>query len=165
MARDILVSLLQGLGFIINIKKSILQSDDEIHFTTLKSSGFDKIVSRDSPSGKSVTLWKLTSLIGSPCSAAKVELPAFFQVRYLQEQQIKTSSLRCSYQTLMHLISNSVEELKRWVNNLELSDSRAIVHHLPQLTIQTDASKKGWEAFCKGVPVGDSGINRSQLCT
>ena len=89
MAWDILIFLLQGLGFTINIKKSILQLDDEIHFTTLKSSGFHKILPRDSPSSKSVTFWKLTSLIGSPCSVAKAELPAFIHLRYFQEQQIQ----------------------------------------------------------------------------
>ena len=89
MAWDILIFLLQGLGFTINIKKSILQLDDEIHFTTLKSSGFHKILLRDSPSSKSVTFWKLTSLIGSPCSVVKAELPAFIHLRYFQEQQIQ----------------------------------------------------------------------------
>ena len=39
----------------------------------------------------------------------------------------------------------SVGELKQCINNLELSNSCAIVSHLPQLAIQTDASKKGWE--------------------
>lgn len=55
----------------------------------------------------------------------------------------KPTRLRCSYQTLMHLISIYVKELKEWVKNLELSNGRAIVQHFSKLTIQTDASKKG----------------------
>ena len=38
---------------------------------------------------KRVTLCKLTSLIGSLCSTVQAVLPAFLQVRYLQEQQIQ----------------------------------------------------------------------------
>ena len=78
------------------MKQTILQSDDEIHFNTGKSS-----------------VWKITSLLDSLYLAAKAVLSAFFQVGYLQEQQIQASRLRFSYQTLMHLNSNSVGELKR----------------------------------------------------
>ena len=96
----------------MDMKQTILQSDDEIHFNTGKSSGFHKIVPVILQS-ESATLWKITSLIGSLCLAAKAVLSAFFQVGYLQEQQIQASRLRFSYQTLMHLNSNSVGELKR----------------------------------------------------
>ena len=50
----------------------------------------------------------------------------------------------------MHLNSNSVEELKWWVKSLELSNSRTNVQYLPQLTIQTDESKKGKESMLPG---------------
>ena len=43
MARDTLVFLLQGLGFVINIKQSVLQREDKIHVATGKSSGFHKM--------------------------------------------------------------------------------------------------------------------------
>ena len=59
----------------------------------------------------------------------------------------------------------SVEKLKQCINNLELSNSCAIVSHLPQLAIQTDASKKGWGAFYKEVPLENNGTNRSHLYT
>ena len=72
MARDTLVFLLQGLG-----NKEIYPSDNEVYFTPLKSSGFYKILPRDSPLYKSVTIWKLASLIGSPCSTAKPEIPRY----------------------------------------------------------------------------------------
>ena len=43
MPRDTLVFLLQGLGFVINIKESVLQREDKIHVATGKSSGFHKM--------------------------------------------------------------------------------------------------------------------------
>ena len=38
---------------------------------------------------KSVTIWKLASLIGSLCSTAQAVLLVFLQVSYFQEQQIQ----------------------------------------------------------------------------
>ena len=34
-------------------------------------------------------LWEITSLISSLCSRAQGLLPAFLQIRYLQQQQVK----------------------------------------------------------------------------
>ena len=43
MARDTLVFLLQGLGFVINIKQSVPQREDKIYVAAGKSSGFHKM--------------------------------------------------------------------------------------------------------------------------
>ena len=80
--------------------------------TQEKVPGFIKLC-QEILQNESATLWKITSLIGSLCLAEKAVLPALFQVGYLPEQQIQVSRLRCPYQTLMHLNSNSMEELKR----------------------------------------------------
>ena len=50
----------------------------------------------------------------------------------------------------MHLNSNSLEKLKRWVNNQELSNSKAIIQHLLQFTIQTGVLRMGWGASNRG---------------
>ena len=55
-----------------------------------------------------------------------------------------------SYWSVMHLNSNSLEKLKRWVNNQELSNSKAIIQHLLQFTIQTGVLRMGWGASNRG---------------
>ena len=51
---------------------------------------------------------------------------------------IKVEMLRSNFNA-------SVEELERWVNHMESSNSRVILHHLSQLTIQTNASRRDAE--------------------
>ena len=55
-----------------------------------------------------------------------------------------------SYQTKVKLNQQSLAELKWWKENLFLLNSKPLKIRIPQLIIQTDASKTGWGAVCQG---------------
>ena len=158
--------LLQHLGIVINIQKCILQSVQETEFLVLqvnsqdihfrKVQGMIKLY-QEVLQSKSVTIWKLASLIGSLCSTAQAVLLVFLQVSYFQEQQIQIH-------VKMLLPNINTYELKfEFELKSELSYGRAIVQHFLQLNIQTDASKKGWGVFCQVVSVGGQRSKQESL--
>ena len=51
----------------------------------------------------------------------------------------------------MSLSYQAKEELEWWIQNLDLCNGRYLIQNTSQITIQTDASKTGWGAFCQGV--------------
>lgn len=74
-------------------------SGDDIHFTTRKSLGFERIVSK-------VSLKQICEpLERNKCNRDLTSFP---------------SSEVCSYETLMHLNISFVKRLKWWINNVEL---------------------------------------------
>ena len=101
MARATLIFLFQQLGFVINLKKSVLTPTQLIEFLGLM---IDSVtMSLSLPEKKVVnlmqkcqnliqnpqtTVGEAASLIGSLCSTAQAVLPAFLQMRYIQQQHI-----------------------------------------------------------------------------
>ena len=178
MARDTLIFLFQQLGFVINLKKSVLTPTQLIEFLGLM---IDSVtMSRSLPKQKVVNLrqkcqnliqspqttaGEVASLIGSLCSTAQAVLPAFLQMRYIQQQHISVMKQSQNPQTPFCLNEDSIKELDWWVRNLELSNSRAMITSGVRVVIQTDASKKGWGAFCQGKSIGDNGHYRRALYT
>ena len=59
-----------------------------------------------------------------------------------------------SYQTKVKLNQQSLAELKWWKENLLLQNGKPLKIGIPQLMIQTDASKTGWEEVCQGTTTG-----------
>ena len=53
----------------------------------------------------------------------------------------------------------------RWIENIRLSNGRKIQQQEPQLTIQTDASTKGWGAHCNGISTGVNGRKKNSDTT
>jgi len=141
MARDTLVYLFQQLGFVINLKKSILKPVQKIEFLGLETLPVEKVTKLKLKCKKLMqnpitTLGEVASLIGTLCSAAQAVLPAFLQMRYLEQQ---------------HIVYSRVELMGE---NLEISNGRANLTSEIKVIIQTDASKKGWDAFCQNKSVG-----------
>ena len=60
------------------------------------------------------TLWEITSLIGSLCLTAQAVMPAFLQIRYLQQQQVEYTKKQFPYHSIVHLNKNSIQELIWW---------------------------------------------------
>ena len=86
---------------------------------------------------------ELTKLIGLMSSTAQAVLPHRLQLRYLQQQQIKSLNQAYSYQAEIVLNSMSKQELLWWVENLRLNNGSSLRQNEPNLVIQTDASKSG----------------------
>ena len=74
--------------------------------------------------------------------------------RFLQQQQIAAIKNNYSYQSAMCLNQDSIQELQWWFNNLEIYNGKLIVSPTPKSVIQSDASKKGWGAYCQKVSTG-----------
>ena len=78
-------------------------------------------------------------------------VPALLQIWNLQQLQIQSLKLKKSFQMNVKLTALAKEELLWWMSNLQHSNGKlCIQNHLDQVLIQTDASKKGWGAVCKG---------------
>ena len=93
------------------------------------------------------TLWKITSFIGSLSSTAQAVIPAFLQIRYLQQQQVKYTKKQFPYYSIVHLNQISIQELVRWVKNLEISNMKSILSPKNKTIIQTNVSQKGWVTY------------------
>ena len=130
MARDTLIFLLQHLGFVIKLKKSVLHLVKQIGFLGLvidtEKMNFAlsekklKHVSQQcqeifkQPKTSALTLTKLNGLLSSTVQAI---LPARVQFRYLQQEQILALQKRGSYSGHVTLGNLAREELLWWMEN------------------------------------------------
>ena len=89
------------------------------------------------------TVMELTKPLRKLSFTAQAVLPGRIQCRYLQQQQIQAVRETNSYQTKIKLSQHSLAELKRWKENLLLQNGKPLKIGMPQLLIQTDASKRG----------------------
>ena len=148
IARDTLIFLLQSLGFVNNLQKSVLEPLQKIEFMTLTLPQEKvkklRLKCQKLISNPRTTLWEVTSLLGSLCSTAQAVLPAMLQIRFLQQQQIAAIRKNPSYQSAIYLNQDSIQELQWWFNNLEICNGKLIVSPTSKTVIQSDASKKGW---------------------
>ena len=163
IAKDTVIYLLQHLGFVINLKKSVLIPTQKIEFLgliidsveltlSLTQEKLDKINQLCLRMNKApqVSVLELTKLIGLLNSTAQAVLPAKIQLRYLQQAQIQALNQTHSYQQKIVLSNHCKQELQWWIENLRLSNGRCLIQSPAELIIQTDASKTGWGAACQG---------------
>ena len=164
IARDTVIFLLQHLGFVINLKKSDLFPKQRIEFLGLLIDSINLTLSLTQEKlmkvksscllmqkAESVSILELTKLIGLLCSTVQAVLPAQIQIRYLQRLQIQSLQKNPNYNHQISLSYQAKEELEWWIQNLDLCNGRYLIQNTSQITIQTDASKTGWGAFCQGV--------------
>ena len=78
--------------------------------------------------------------VGLLTSTIQAVLPARLNCDFLQMQQISSLLENLSYLDKIVLNENSKIELKWWVQNLELRNSRTLIQPLAAVLIQTDAS-------------------------
>ena len=125
IARDILIFLLQGLDFVINLQKSVLVPLQKIYFLYLEIDSVRirltlpqekvknlRLKCQELISNTGTTLQYVTSLLGSLCSTVQAVLPAMLQIRFLQQQQIRAIRNNLSYQSIMYLNQESIQELQ-----------------------------------------------------
>ena len=123
-ARDTVIYLLQHLGFVINLKKSVLVPTQKIEFLgliidsvvmtlSLTDQKLEKIMLLCSQAYENpkLSILDLTKLIGAMSSTVQAVLPARIQFRYLQQQQILSLQNSKNYSQLIKLNKNSREEL------------------------------------------------------
>jgi hypothetical protein len=163
-----LVYLLQCLGFIINTEKTILNRTQNIHFLgfivdsvtmelSLPAQKIKKIraEARKLLEADQTTARTLSRVIGKMNVTNQVIPPAPLFYRSLQMDL--TTALRRANQnceTSLILSLESREELRWWDNQMINWNERTVLMREPNLVIESDASRLGWGASCRGINTG-----------
>ena len=166
---EALTYLLTGLGFVINIPKSITTPAQRIEYlgllvdsTTLHlslpgeklhhiRSEIDQITMKSSP----ITARQLAQIIGKLHAASQAVLPAPLFYRSLQgDLQRALNSSSQNYNSLLTLSQPAQEELAWWQDKSSHWNGKALLHQTETVTIRSDASFQGWGAVCDGTRTG-----------
>ena len=157
---QLVVSLLQSLGFTINLKKSLLiptqaitflgfQIDSTCMMLSLPAEKTDKILDccRRLLVSQSITLRNLASLMGLLESSRPAILRAPLHFRHLQSDLIRGLKMNQeSYDAFIALSPSARVELAWWLKHTLNANGRPVHLPPPDIIITTDASKKGWGA-------------------
>ena len=168
LSRDTVIYLLQNLGFVINLKKSVLHPTQSIEFLVIIMDLVEMTVSlpqeqvesiskryhQDILSMLEVSIKNLAKHLGTLSSTALAILPAPLYRKYLQRQQIHSLCLKRDYNSKVALEPLCKEELNWWISNLRLSNGRSVISHQVELLIQSDTTKTCWGAFCQKTSIG-----------
>ena len=154
--RDTVIYLLQNLIFVLNLKKSVLESSQKIEFlgmiidsikmeVSLPQEKLVKVMSQceQVAGSKEITIMDLTKLIGKLGSTVQVIRPAELQGQYLQRLQIQALKLSKCYHAKVHLDKDAKDELFWWIKNFRLYNGKSLILPPTDLYILTDASIKG----------------------
>ena len=189
MSRDTLIFLLQHLGFVINLKKSVLKPSQQIEFlgleidthsmtSALTEEKKEKVILKRQNllSHPQTTVLELTQLIGLMSSTVQADLPARLQIRYLQQQQIESLHQAISYQA--EIVLNSLSKtgtplvggkikIKQWkitkAKGTKFSDTNRCIKIRLGSLLQRGVNCG--EIVRKGeLTYKCSGINSSQVC-
>ena len=160
----ILKSILDNLGFLINMEKSIFVPVQIIEFlgiivdsTNMRFLLLDEKVvviqkeCRHLVSSQVTSLSQLSHIIGklTSCKTAVLQAP----LHYRGIQHLKNSNMFPQVVNNLNIPLDpyALEDLRWWVDNLYLANGRPIRDSLPYLMIQSDASNSGWGAVSNGV--------------
>ena len=104
-----------------------------------------------------VTVRKLAKFLGLLSSSIQAVFPAPLHYRYLQHAKNTVLKRQKSYEALVSLDSEALQEVQWWRDNLVAWNGKALLHQSMDLTIETDASLQGWgpisRAFQQGAMV------------
>ena len=157
---QLVVTLLQSLGFTINLKKSLLiptqvitflgfQIDSMCMMISLPAEKANKILDccRRLLVSQSITLRNLASLLGLLESSRPAIWRAPLHFRHLQSDLIRGLQMNQeSYDALIVLSPSARIELAWWLNHTLNANGSPVHLPPPDMIITTDASKKGWGA-------------------
>ena len=159
---EMAMSLLESLGFIINKEKSILKPTQVLTFLgfTINSVNMtlnlphDKVTAIQSQCRQlltlsSVTLRTIAQILGTLEAARPAIWKAPLHYRMLQVQLTQgLQQNQNNYTKVVTLSPQSRQELHWWVLEIESCNGSPVVTPPPDLTIYTDASKRGWGGIC-----------------
>ena len=165
---EALIALLEGLGFIVNMEKSVLTPSQQIEFLGLQLDTSTMCLSL--PGHKirtirgdaaqllrqsSISARRVAQFIGKLNAASQAVFPAPLFYRHLQRDlQGALSRGGQNYDSFLQLSQASREEVQWWQEHLSLWNGRTLLKHRQQLLIQSDASMTGWGAVCGGIWTG-----------
>jgi len=165
---EALMFLLTGLGFVINMMKSVTSPTQQIEFlgmmvdsTSLQLSlpgeklhHIRKEVNQNLQRPQ-VTARQLAQLIGKLHAASQAVLPAPLFYQSLQGDLQKALTLsNQDYNAALSLSPQAKEELTWWQEKLVQWNSKPLLCRQQTVIITSDASLQGWGAVCKGTRTG-----------
>ena len=158
------LNLLEGLGFIVNYQKSQLLPSQKIEFLidsntmTLQHPGekLRKIRKKcqELLAQTTVSVRELSKFLGLLTSSIQAIFPAPLHYRHLQRLKNTTLASQKIYNAMVALDQAAHEEILWWRDHLHTWNGRALFQDPVDLVIETDASRKGWGAYCQGVRTG-----------
>ena len=169
------LNLLEGLGFIVNYSKSQLVPCQKIEFLgflidstnlTLQLPG-EKLRKIRRKCQKlldmtEISVRELSKFLGLLTSSIQAIFPAPLHYRHLQQLKNTTMAAEHSYEALLTLDTAAKEEVLWWRDHLQAWNGKALFHQPVDLIIETDASRRGWGAYCEGVSTGGPWCSREK---
>ena len=159
-----IIYLLENLGFVINLPKSLLEPRQSIDFLgflvnslsmKLKLPGEIRAEARKVLGAEQVTALMLSRILGKMNAATKAIAMAPLFYRQLQaDLQRALHSSNQDYSTLVRLSPTAREELEWWNTHLTNWNGRSLIAKKHNVTVETDASLMGWGAVCRGTKTG-----------
>ena len=167
---EVLLFLLEALGFMVNSEKSHLSPSQEIEFlglqvdsqnTLLRLPGEKlRLIRKEAIEllqKERVSARHLSQFIGKLNAASQAILVAPLFYRALQGDLQRALTQGCqNYNRQLALSPQAKEELGWWQTHLTHWNGRTTLRRPIQITIQSDASLAGWGAVCSGVKTGGS---------
>ena len=162
------IYLLENLGFVINKKKSAMTPSTIMEFLGFIINSKDMTISLPEEKITNIknkctqiskypktTLRKLTKFIGTLTSTSQAILPAPIKYRNLQQCQIRAVKKRLSMESYIWIDKKALEEIKWWMENIDLHNGKAIKIQTPDMIITSDAATTGgWGAQCQRIRTG-----------
>ena len=94
-------------------------------------------------SSKVTRVRKISEVLGLMTSSLQAIAPAPLHYRHLQMTQTQALLVNKSYQAKVTLTLNCLQELRWWILQMQRWNGKSIIFAGPDLTITSDASKKG----------------------
>ena len=161
------LNLLEGLGFIVNYQKSQLLPSQKMEFLgflidsntmTLQLPGekLRKIRKKcqELLAQTTVSVRELSKFLGLLTSSIQAIFHVPFHYRHLQRLKNTTLASQKTYNAMVALDQAAHEEILWWRDHLHAWNGRALFQDPVDLVIETDASRKGWGAYCQGIRTG-----------
>ena len=172
------LNLLESLGFIVNYEKSHLVPTQEIEFLGLLVNS--KNLTLILPGEKlrkirkrfkqlleisDLSIRELSKFLGLLTFSIQAIFPAPLHFRNLQRLKNQAMAAHQSHEAMISLDQAAREEVIWWRDHLQAWNGKALFQKPVDLLIETDASRRGWGAYCQGISTGGAMVLRRNAST
>ena len=162
-----IMDLLLSLGFIINLKKSVLSPTQELELLgfVLRSRKMTialpaqklltlKKMAKRMMEREETTIQDLARLVGMMVASHPGIHPAPLHYRQLEVAKAKAIRRGLSYDSKTQVSTDMKSDLTWWVDRASSHNGRCLQITQRDLVIESDASLRGWGASCEGSKTG-----------